>query len=413
MHTISIEMKTKSSDKYIAQVSHNLRTKKAKSDVNREANFIIENGELIPLSIANQRDISNKQYYKDERSKIEKWEVEDQANFKNSDDVFYKNKDGENTTRKSWSDVKHLVSGEGVIWFGAGFELDASRLDDIEAFRNKRYSDAENEGVVYSSPDEETKMKIIQQAIDNTNNYLVENGGQEAYNFVLHSGEAGQSHLHFQYRNSSENGLSLNLHTNGNQGSQAQDMICENMSVFGLMRGIPKENKKSIATKKQAAAEWILTEDRKQEIMAMENPTPQFINKVIGDWANQKLGIISQMETQSEIRTQIIEENLRIAIALRTDIVDLNLDATKINALLEAIGREQQTNKQVIADRNMLDRINKMVAKQKKKKEAEKEAKRLKAELEERRKRLGIQGNTLDELDNRIDPRIMPNLKPR
>jgi hypothetical protein len=257
-HTISIDFDTYSVDKLLNTYRHNLRLTKIKSSINDESFYIYPNGKLDKLK-SMMVGKSNKKIYNKVRSEYQQWEAEDKLKIKQSGDKFPCGK------KKAWNDLKHQVVGEGVIWFGAGFELEETKLDSIKKFRESEYTAEENKGVEYKSPNQTDKLKIIDQAIENVKKYFKEMDAEEPTNFVLHSDEKGQSHLHFHYRNSDlKTGRSLQLH-DSKHGSRSQDMICANMEEYGIVRGIPNAEKKKIKTFKKV------------------NPTQHRLNKEISD----------------------------------------------------------------------------------------------------------------------------------
>ena len=260
--------------------------------------------------------------------------------------------------------MKHQVVGEGIIWFGKGFELEETKLDSVKKFRESRYTPEENEGVVYKSPSQSDKSKIMAQAIANVKSYFKNKNAEEPTNFVLHSDEKGQSHLHFNFRNSDlETGRGLNIQY-GLDGVRAQDAIAENMNQFGLERGIPNSEKKEIKK-----FDELNPTDARLNHEIMEGLRSQKDNEEL----KAKWGVYwMQHKDQLEVQLEDIEfmkvykaRSLRQTMSLidKIEASDYDPDGEKAQTLFDGVGEVQSasTPKQVISASNKLARKAKAV----------------------------------------------------
>ena len=357
MHTISIDFTTYSSDKAINSFQHNLRLVKIKSSINNNSYYLNDDGSTIKISDDTDRK-TNKEIYKIIRDNNQKWIDDDKLKIKQSDARFPCGK------KKAWNDLKHQVVGEGIIWFGKGFELEETKLDSVKKFRESRYTPEENEGVVYKSPSQSDKSKIMAQAIANVKSYFKNKNAEEPTNFVLHSDEKGQSHLHFNFRNSDlETGRGLNIQY-GLDGVRAQDAIAENMNQFGLERGIPNSEKKEIKK-----FDELNPTDARLNHEIMEGLRSQKDNEEL----KAKWGVYwMQHKDQLEVQLEDIEfmkvykaRSLRQTMSLidKIEASDYDPDGEKAQTLFDGVGEVQSasTPKQVISASNKLARKAKAV----------------------------------------------------
>jgi hypothetical protein len=329
-HTISIDFITSNSDKVIKSFQHNLRLTKTKSSLNDKSYWVNSDGSLSKIS-DNKLSKTNKEIYKIIRDNNQKWIDDDKLKISRSDDRFPSGR------KKAWSDLKHQVIGEGVIWFGAGFELEETKLDDIKKFRESNYTEKENDGVVYKSPSKSDKSKILEQAIANVKKYFKDLNAEEPTNFVLHSDEKGQSHLHFSYRNSDlETGRGLDLQF-GRNGVRSQTMIAENMNQFNIVRGIPKSKNKGASVKKENHHQYRMTQELTDNLIS-DKSDPELLAKWGIYWMKNKELIIQELEYQQNfdvIKATLISE-LQANIQKIED-SDIDDDGSKAESMFDSI----------------------------------------------------------------------------
>jgi len=357
MHTISIDFKTYSSEKAVNSFQHNLRLVKIKSSINNNSYYLNDDGSTIKISDDKTRK-TNKEIYKIIRDNNQKWIDDDKLKIKQSDARFPCGK------KKAWNDLKHQVVGEGIIWFGKGFELEETKLDSVKKFRESRYTPEENEGVVYKSPSQSDKSKIMAQAIANVKSYFKNKNAEAPTNFVLHSDEKGQSHLHFNFRNSDlETGRGLNIQY-GLDGVRAQDAIAENMNQFGLERGIPNSEKKEIkkidelnptdARLNHEIVEGLRSQKGNEELKAQWGAY----------WMQNKDALLVELE-DIEFMKVFKARSLRQTMSLidKIEASDYDPDGEKAQTLFDGVGEVQSasTPKQVLSASNKLARKAKAV----------------------------------------------------
>ena len=121
-----------------------------------------------------------------------------------------------------WGNLKHDTFGDAIVTFGKDFDL-----------RDKSESEI---------------LQISLQAKLNMENFFVSIGAEKPTGFVLHAGEKGLPHFHFQFRNTVlKTGRAIAWRP-GDLFSKAQDAIAENMEQFGLRRGIKGNNARHLNT---------------------------------------------------------------------------------------------------------------------------------------------------------------------
>jgi len=227
----SLELPTKSNT-IRQRLQHNYRNQRNHENViNDNQNYIIKENEIIEINVEENQEENNYNSARKRYSRFEqKCRDENFARLKKTLKEQGKNK----PIRKRLNPLL-----EGVVHFGGVYEIgceDDERIEKTQVF-NKKLDTFIEDGFLDILKE---NLKKIEKEFDT-----------EISDIVLHRDEKGLNHFHFMIKNYNEQGLSLDIGRNKNKiGTRVQDIICENMEQFNLMRG-EEDSKKQKMTKQQ------------------------------------------------------------------------------------------------------------------------------------------------------------------